>query len=69
ELRFDPTSRFELGESMAMSWWPVIGQAAGCDTVIIDADGFELITRPQRWPSLLIEVSGRHIDRPDVLIR
>lgn len=69
EIPLQPDSRLELGDSMALVWWPAVGTAASCDTIVIDSEGFEIVTGLRRWPLLTVDVSGHHIDRPDLLVR
>lgn len=69
EVPLTPDSPFELGEPQALIWRPVVGSAASCDTVVIDAMGFETVTGLQKWPQLQVEVGGHQIERPDLLIR
>ena len=69
ELPLLPDGRYQLGDSVAVSWQPCVGMVPGCDTVLIDRDGFEIVGDVQRWPVMHVELHGHKIQRPDVLVR
>ena len=54
---------------MALAWSPSVGAARTEDTVIIDARGYEVITKMQDWPVIEVAVKGYIIPRPGILVR
>ena len=69
EVLVRPESPFRLRENMALSWNPTIGAARSQDTVIIDDQGFEVVTSVLRWPTTTVCIKGQSIDRPAILVR
>jgi Xaa-Pro aminopeptidase len=50
-------------------WQPRIGPAACVDTVVVTANGPEVVTPPTEWPFKRITVRGVTSDVPDLLVR
>lgn len=69
ELVATPDSAFHLASNMAVSWCPTVGSARSQDTVLIDDQGFEIVTRVHRWPNNKVKVQGCNVTRPGLLIR
>jgi antitoxin VapB len=69
EMPLRPDSGFRLREHMALSWNPTIGAARSQDTIIVDDQGFEVVTAVLRWPVTTVSIRGQNVDRPAILIR
>ncbi len=69
ELPITPGSTYRLGDQVGLIWRPSFGAAQTCDTIIVDPDGFDIITGLKRWPQMQIEVGGHRLDRPGLLVR
>lgn len=69
ELLVRPDSRFRLRENMALSWNPTIGAARSQDTILIDDDGYEVVTALLRWPTTTVRIKDQSVERPAILIR
>ncbi len=69
EALFRPESGLVLDPHMAIAWNPSVGAARSGDTVIIDARGYEVVTKMQNWPAIEVAVKGYVIPRPAVLER
>jgi Xaa-Pro dipeptidase len=64
-----PDSDFVLGTGMALCWSPSVGAARSEDTVVLDARGYEVVTKAQNWPKIEVVVKGFSMTRPGVLER
>ena len=64
-----PESSFCLAAQMAVAWCPTIGSARSQDTVLIDHQGFEILTKVQQWPTNVVSVKGYNVERPSLLVR
>lgn len=69
ELALLPDSLEPLREGSALRWSPSVLGARSEDTVVIDARGFEIVTKCQNWPKIEVAVKGFNIDRPGILER
>jgi Xaa-Pro dipeptidase len=69
EMPLLPDSSASLPEGVALRWSPSVRDARSEDTVVIDARGFEIMTKPRNWPRLDIAVKGFTIHRPAILER
>ena len=69
EIALRPDSSMALESYMALAWSPSVGAARTEDTVIIDARGYEVITKMQDWPVIEVAVKGYIIPRPGILVR
>ena len=68
EWRATPGESRRVVENQAFAWNPSITGTKSEDTIIVDAAGFEVLTRsPGRWPMRVVEVEGALIERPDIL--
>ena len=55
---------------MAICWHPSVGPAMAGDTVLVTAEGSEIVTPTTAdWPQITIVVKGRAISLPDLLIK
>jgi Xaa-Pro dipeptidase len=55
-------------ENQAFSWNPSITGSKSEDVMIATADGPVLLTKPELFPVLEMEVDGYHFGRPDILV-
>ena len=69
EAAVTPRSEASLPIGTAVFWHPTVRTAAVGDTILVRNEGFELITPTENWPHLDIEVKGKRIERPDILVR
>ena len=67
EVKATPDLPFPLKRHMALAWNPSITGTKSEDTILIDDDGFQFLTRTIRWPTLRIKVKGVEVRRPDIL--
>ncbi len=69
EVLLRPDSTLVLDSHMALAWSPSVGSARTEDTVIIDARGYEVVTKMADWPAIEVAVKGYVIPRPGILER
>lgn len=64
-----PGSEFVLDAGMPVCWHPSVGPALVNDTILVADEGVEVLTRPDNWPVVTVEVKGEPIPRPGLLVR
>lgn len=64
-----PKSPVPLPAGTALFWHPSVRTAAVGDSILVREDGFELLTPSENWPQLEVDVKGKRVGRPDILIR
>ncbi|MBI5757550.1 MAG: M24 family metallopeptidase [Planctomycetales bacterium] len=64
-----PLSQFRLAEGMAIFWHCSVGPAALGDTLLITNRHARLLTSPEQWPLVRVDVKGRTTAVPDILCR
>ncbi len=69
ELAIYPGIEGIVQEKQAYAWNPTITGAKIEDTIIVFANGFEVITKSTDWPVIPITISGKTYFQPDILIR
>lgn len=69
EKSISPRSTHQLSTGNPVFWHPTVNGAAVGETIIVQADHGEHVTRPDDWPRLEIEVKGKLVQIPDVLCR
>lgn len=69
EFPLVPNSANPLLVGTAVFWHPTVRTAGTGDTLLVRDDGFELLTPSENWPQLEIEVKGKRIERPGILVR
>ncbi|MCA9090774.1 MAG: hypothetical protein KDA90_19300, partial [Planctomycetaceae bacterium] len=69
EDRLTPQSTREIPSGAAIHWHPSVRSALVSDTMLVHANGREVITPPENWPSLVVKVKGAEFQRPAILIR
>lgn len=63
-----PASATRISVNQAFAWNPSIRGVKSEDTIVLTAEGPEVLTAPQGWPTWDIEVDGRTIARPAILV-
>jgi len=53
----------------AYAWNPSIAGTKSEDTILVEPEGFEVLSETADWPMVVVEVEGQTIARPDILIR
>lgn len=69
EQQISPRSTGCLSTGTPVFWHPTVNAAGVGETIIVQSDHAEHITRPDDWPRLEIEVKGKIVQVPDVLCR
>ena len=61
-----PNSEYRLSAGVPLFWHPSVGPALMGDTVVVTADGTEIITPPTDWPTVPVSAKGVSIDIPAI---
>lgn len=69
EVELSPRAGFQLATGTPIFWHPSVRVASVGDTVLIHADRTEVLTKPQDWPQLSVNVKGTSVQVPDILCR
>jgi len=69
ELAIYPEIEGTIQENQAFAWNPTITGAKIEDTIIVDANGFEVLTKSADWPMISVMIDGRTYLQPDILVR
>ncbi len=64
-----PGSMTRVSTGTPLFWHPTVRTAAVGDTILAQENGFELITPSEHWPLITVEVKGKPVQRPDILVR
>lgn len=68
EWRAMPGESRRVMEHQAFAWNPSITGTKSEDTIIVSADGFDIVTRSTgRWPMRSVVVDDKVVERPDIL--
>lgn len=68
EWRATPGETRRVLENQAFAWNPSITGTKSEDTILVTADGFEILTRGTgKWPMRAVSVGDAVIERPDIL--
>lgn len=68
EHQLTPTSEFELQAPTCVYWHPTVAAAMPGDTVLVTAQGGEMITRSAIWPELTVQVKGHDVPCSGLLL-
>ncbi|MDN5338068.1 MAG: hypothetical protein PWQ20_1138 [Thermotogaceae bacterium] len=70
ELKATDNSDYILKTGNALAWNPTITGTKSEDTIVIKSNGFEILSYPENsnWPSLIFEINGKKVRRPDILV-
>ncbi|MCX6037356.1 MAG: M24 family metallopeptidase [Chloroflexi bacterium] len=63
-----PGSKEIVASGQVYAWNPTITGSKSEDSVLINENGFEILSAIPGWPMVKVEVGGRIIERPDILI-
>ena len=63
-----PNDPMEVLVNQAFAWNPSIRGTKSEDTVLVGADGNEILSAADRWPLLDVELDGPTWQRPDILV-
>lgn len=69
EFPITPKAEESLPQGTPLFWHPSVRTAGTGDTILVRRDGFELLTPGSNWPQLEVDVKGKRIERPDILVR
>lgn len=68
EYTATPASTERVAAGQVYAWNPSITGCKSEDSVLITAESFEVLTAIPGWPVVKVEVDGREIERPDILV-
>ena len=63
-----PGSTDRVAAGQVYAWNPSITGCKSEDSVLVNDEGFEVLTRIPGWPAIKVEVDGQPIERPDILV-
>jgi Xaa-Pro aminopeptidase len=63
-----PNDPMEVLANQAFAWNPSIRGTKSEDTLLVGAEGNEILSAADRWPMLEVEVDGTTWQRPDILV-
>jgi Xaa-Pro aminopeptidase len=63
-----PGSKEIIREGQVFAWNPSITGTKSEDSVLIKQEGIEVLTSIPDWPMLEVEIDGKTIERPDILV-
>lgn len=69
EIPVIPRSEYRLGPNTPLHWRPSIGSAQMGDSILLNSEGFEILTPIEVWPSLEVAVKDVPIVCPGILIK
>ncbi len=69
DFRANAQSNALVQENQAYAWNPSITGTKSEDTIIATSNGPEVLSWVDDWPAITVEVNGKKIKRPDILIR
>jgi Xaa-Pro aminopeptidase len=67
EIFATPGEPHRLSRHQVVAWNPSITRVKSEDTVLVTADGCEILTRTDDWPRKLVTVASGAIERPSML--
>ena len=68
EFIVTPREKRSAVENQAIAWNPSITGTKSEDTILALADGAEIVSESPNWPMMNVEVEGRVVRRPDLLV-
>jgi Xaa-Pro aminopeptidase len=69
EIFATPDNKYRLKVNQVLTWNPSITGTKSEDTILITADGVEILTRTGSWPELEVELPMGNLNRPAILVR
>jgi len=64
-----PEEKRVLATGMALDWHPSVRFAATGETILVQGEKPEWLTRPEQWPMISVNVKGETVACPDMLCR
>ena len=64
-----PEEKRPLASGMALDWHPSVRFAATGETILVQGEKPEWLTRPEQWPMITVNVKGESVSCPDMLCR
>ncbi|RLF18068.1 MAG: hypothetical protein DRZ82_08935 [Thermoprotei archaeon] len=68
EKKVLPDTEDRIGKWQALAWNPTISGVKSEDTIIVEEKDIVNITEDPKWPTLEIEVNGKIVRRPEILL-
>ena len=68
EIFATPSTPHVLEENQALAWNPSITGTKSEDTIIVGEDGPEILSQTGSWPTVEVEIEGRRVRRPAILV-
>lgn len=69
EIPVIPRSEYRLAANTSLCWRPSVGSAQLGDSILLNTEGFEMLTPIEVWPSLEVAVKDVPIVCPGILIK
>lgn len=67
EIIANPADNTPIQQNEAFAWNPSVRGVKSEDTILLGANGPEIVTVVKGWPTWTITVDGQHIERPAIL--
>lgn len=64
-----PGIREVVQNNQAFAWNPTITGAKVEETIIVNESGFEVLTKSNNWPMIIVNLNGKKFPQPSILIR
>ncbi|MBM4171105.1 MAG: M24 family metallopeptidase [Ignavibacteria bacterium] len=64
-----PGNKEVVQNNQAFAWNPTITGAKVEETMIVNENGFEVITKSPNWPMIIVNLNGKKYPQPNILIR
>jgi antitoxin VapB len=68
EVIATPNSEVGVSAGQAYAWNPSITGTKSEDTILIEEDGFKVITKIKDWPEVQVDLGDVQISRPSILV-
>ncbi|MFO1093235.1 MAG: hypothetical protein U0992_07960 [Planctomycetaceae bacterium] len=69
EVSLSPRTNCRIAAGTPMFWHPTVRVATIGETILVHSDRTEVLTRPEDWPQLSINIKGTSVQIPDILCR
>jgi Xaa-Pro aminopeptidase len=64
-----PEIKEVVQNNQAFAWNPTITGAKVEETIIVNNNGFEVLTKSHNWPMIIVNLNGKKYPQPSILIR
>lgn len=64
-----PGTKEIVQNNQAFAWNPTITGAKVEETIIVNESGFEVLTKSNNWPMIIVNLNGKKYPQPSILIR